>query len=141
MLFRSIYHNKVSQYFGTLVVINFGLAIVAMGLASAVGLPNPLLWGVLAGTLNFIPYLGPAIMVVTLFVIGLLSFPALKDAFRDNFGGAIHYTHNYWTPPHFESFPRLSVDCLLGLDVGPFGRISRRSPGHFCRCPEAASFF
>jgi len=73
--------NKVSQYFGTLVVINFGLAIVAMGLASAVGLPNPLLWGVLAGTLNFIPYLGPAVMVVTLFVIGLLSFPTLKGAF------------------------------------------------------------
>lgn len=71
----------MSQYFGTLVVINFGLAIVAMGLASAIGLPNPLLWGVLAGTLNFIPYLGPAIMVVTLFVIGLLSFPTLKDAF------------------------------------------------------------
>jgi predicted PurR-regulated permease PerM len=73
--------NKVSQYFGTLVVINFGLAIIAMGLASVVGLPNPLLWGVLAGTLNFIPYLGPAVMVVTLFVIGLLSFSSLTDAF------------------------------------------------------------
>ena len=71
----------MSQYFGTLVVINFGLAIVAMGLASAIGLPNPLLWGVLAGTLNFIPYLGPAIMVVTLFIIGLSTFPTLKDAF------------------------------------------------------------
>src|SRR4029079_2534368 len=73
--------NKVSQYFGTLVVINFGLAIIAMGLASVVGLPNPLLWGVLAGTLNFIPYLGPAVMVVSLFVIGLLSFSSLTDAF------------------------------------------------------------
>jgi len=72
--------NRVSQYFGTLVVVNLCLAAVAMGLASAVGLPNPLLWGVLAGTLNFIPYLGPAVMVVTLFVIGLLNFPTLKDA-------------------------------------------------------------
>jgi predicted PurR-regulated permease PerM len=73
--------HKVSQYFGTLVVVNFCLAIVAMGLASAVGLPNPLLWGVLAGTLNFIPYLGPAVMVATLFMVGLLTFPTLKDAF------------------------------------------------------------
>src|SRR5262245_60693137 len=73
--------NKVSQYFGTLVVVNICLAAVAMGLASAVGLPNPLLWGVLAGTLNFIPYLGPAVMVATLFVIGLLTFPTLKGAF------------------------------------------------------------
>jgi predicted PurR-regulated permease PerM len=73
--------NKVSQYFGTLVVVNLCLAAVAMGLASAVGLPNPLLWGVLAGTLSFIPYLGPAVMVATLFVIGLLTFPTLKGAF------------------------------------------------------------
>jgi len=73
--------NKVSQYFGTLLAVNLCLAIVAMGLAEAVGLPNPLLWGVLAGTLNFIPYLGPAVMVATLFVIGLLTFPTLKGAF------------------------------------------------------------
>jgi predicted PurR-regulated permease PerM len=73
--------TKVSQYFGTLVVVNLCLAVLAVGLASAVGLPNPLLWGVLAGTLSFIPYLGPAIIVATLFVIGLLSLPSLTDAF------------------------------------------------------------
>jgi predicted PurR-regulated permease PerM len=72
--------KKVSQYFGTLVVVNLCLAVLAIGLASAVGLPNPLLWGVLAGTLSFIPYLGPVIIVATLFVIGLLSFPSLTDA-------------------------------------------------------------
>ena len=72
--------NKVSQYFGTVVVVNLVLAILAIGLASAVGLPNPLLWGVLAGTLSFIPYLGPAIIVATLFVIGLLTFSILTDA-------------------------------------------------------------
>src|SRR5215475_2620993 len=72
--------NRVSQYFGTLVVVNLCLAAVAMGLASAVGLPNPLLWGVLGGTLNFIPYLGPSVMVATLFVIGLLTFPTLRAA-------------------------------------------------------------
>src|SRR5262245_33608652 len=73
--------KKVSQYFGTLVVVNACLAILAIGIASAVGLPNPLLWGVLAGTLSFVPYLGPAIIVATFFVIGLLSFPSLTDAF------------------------------------------------------------
>ena len=62
-------------------MVNLCLAALAVGLAGAVGLPNPLLWGVLAGTLNFIPYLGPAVMVVTLFVIGLLSFSSLTDAF------------------------------------------------------------
>jgi predicted PurR-regulated permease PerM len=72
--------NKVSQYFGTLVVVNLCLAALAIGIAAAVGLPNPLLWGVLAGTLSFVPYLGPAIVVATLFVIGLLSFPSLAEA-------------------------------------------------------------
>src|SRR5262245_36771689 len=71
----------VSQYFGTLVVVNLCLAVLATGLAGAVGLPNPLLWGVLAGTLSFIPYLGPAIIVATFFLIGLLTFPTLKAAF------------------------------------------------------------
>jgi predicted PurR-regulated permease PerM len=59
--------NKVSQYFGTLVVVNLCLAVLAIGIASAVGLPNPLLWGVFAGTLSFVPYLGPALIVATLF--------------------------------------------------------------------------
>ena len=51
-----------------------------MGLASAVGLPNPLLWGVLAGTLSFIPYLGPAVIVAALFVIALFEPKDLTDA-------------------------------------------------------------
>ena len=72
--------NNVSRYFGTLAVVNLCLGTVAIGLAWAVGLPNPLLWGVLAATLNFVPYLGPVIMVATLFVIGLMSFSTLGHA-------------------------------------------------------------
>jgi predicted PurR-regulated permease PerM len=72
--------NNVSQYFGTLAVVNLVLAALAAGLAWAMGLPNPLLWGVLAGMLNFIPYLGPAVTVATFFVVGLMTFPSLKYA-------------------------------------------------------------
>jgi predicted PurR-regulated permease PerM len=72
--------SRVSQYFGTLAVVNLALAVIAVGLAWAVGLPNPLLWGVLAGTLNFIPYLGPAVTVATFFVVGLMTFPSLIEA-------------------------------------------------------------
>jgi predicted PurR-regulated permease PerM len=38
------------------------------------------LWGMLAAVLNFIPYLGPAIVIATLFVIGLIVFSALNQA-------------------------------------------------------------
>jgi len=72
--------TNVSEYFGTLAVVNLVLAVIAVGLAWAVGLPNPLLWGVLAGTLNFIPYLGPAVTVATFFVVGLMTFPSLTNA-------------------------------------------------------------
>jgi predicted PurR-regulated permease PerM len=43
-------------------------------------LPNPLLWGVLAGVLNYVPYIGPAIVVATLAIVGLVSFPTLAEA-------------------------------------------------------------
>jgi predicted PurR-regulated permease PerM len=72
--------SNVSQYFGTLAIVNMVLGSLAIGLAWAVGLPNPLLWGVLAGTLNFIPYLGPAVTVVAFFVVGIMTFPSLKYA-------------------------------------------------------------
>jgi predicted PurR-regulated permease PerM len=54
--------------------------LVTVVLTWAVGLPNPLLWGVLAGVLNYVPYLGPAIVTGTLGVVGLLTFPTLGEA-------------------------------------------------------------
>lgn len=72
--------SNLSRYFGTLAVVNLCLGTIAAALAWAVGLPHPLLWGVLAAALNFVPYLGPALMVATLFVIGLMSFATLGHA-------------------------------------------------------------
>ena len=46
----------------------------------AMGLPAPLLWGALAFTLNYIPYVGPSIMYVLLFVVGLMTYPTLLGA-------------------------------------------------------------
>jgi predicted PurR-regulated permease PerM len=53
---------------------------VAATMTWVLGLPHPLLWGVLAATLNFIPYLGPAIMIAALFVIGLMNFQTLGQS-------------------------------------------------------------
>ncbi len=36
-----------------------------------IGMPSPLLWGGLAAVLNFIPYIGQAIMLAILFAVGL----------------------------------------------------------------------
>jgi predicted PurR-regulated permease PerM len=65
---------------GTLTVVNICLGIAATVLTWLVGLPHPFLWGVLAAVLNFVPYLGAAIVIATLFVVGLIAFSALSHA-------------------------------------------------------------
>ena len=72
--------ENMTTYFGTFTLVNIGLGIVATLLAWATGLPNPLLWGVLAAVLNYIPYIGPAIVVSTLFVVGLLVHSSVAEA-------------------------------------------------------------
>ena len=72
--------ESMSRYFGTFTLINLGLGTVTTLLTWAAGLPNPLLWGVLAGVLNYIPYIGPGIVTATLAVVGLLTYPQLSEA-------------------------------------------------------------
>lgn len=66
--------RDLSQYFGMLFLINTGLGI-AVGLAMfVIGMPNPMLWGVLAGLLNFVPYLGPLVNIIVVGLVALVSF-------------------------------------------------------------------
>ncbi len=75
-VFRAI-ETQLGAYLVTATFINMGLG-VATGLMSwAVGLPNAPLWGVLAFLLNYIPYLGPAMVTTILAVAGIISFPSL----------------------------------------------------------------
>jgi predicted PurR-regulated permease PerM len=63
--------NQISSYLTTITAINMGLG-TAIGISMALwGMPNPVLWGVMGGVLNFIPYLG-ALVGVT--VVGLVAF-------------------------------------------------------------------
>jgi predicted PurR-regulated permease PerM len=72
--------ENMTTYFGMFTLINLGLGTVAAVLTWIVGLPNPLLWGVLACVLNYVPYIGPAVVVGTLAVVGLLIYPTLGEA-------------------------------------------------------------
>lgn len=71
---------RLTQYFATFSMINVGLGLVITFAMWVVGMPNPLLWGVLAALLNFFPYLGPAVVTITLLVASVLSFPTLGQA-------------------------------------------------------------
>jgi predicted PurR-regulated permease PerM len=66
--------SSVSVYLGTVTLVNVCLgAAVAVAMA-VVGMPNPLLWGVGACLLEFVPYLGAATMTAMLIVAGLVTF-------------------------------------------------------------------
>lgn len=72
--------HEVGRYFGTVALINLGLGI-ATGLSMyLLGMPNALLWGVLAGVLNFIPYLGPVAACIIFACAALVTFPTLGRA-------------------------------------------------------------
>lgn len=66
--------RKLSRYLFTITVINAALG-VAIGVAMwLMSMPNPLLFGVIAFALNFVPYLGAVTGVAIALVVGLLSF-------------------------------------------------------------------
>jgi predicted PurR-regulated permease PerM len=78
-IMRDIERN-LAGYLTVVTIVNSALGmIVALG-AWLIGLPNPIIFGVLAGLLNYVPYVGPAIMVIVLFGVGLVTFPSLGQA-------------------------------------------------------------
>ena len=72
--------REVSRYLFTITLINCALgAAVAAGMF-AIGMPNPILWGVAAAMLNFIPYVGAMIGIALVAVVGLVSFDTVGAA-------------------------------------------------------------
>ncbi|MEO8017466.1 MAG: AI-2E family transporter [Pseudomonadota bacterium] len=72
--------QEVGRYFGTIALINLGLGIATGFSMYALGMPNAILWGVLAGVLNFIPYLGPIAAIFIFACAALVTFPDLAHA-------------------------------------------------------------
>jgi len=67
----------VSGYLFTISIMNL-LVGVANGLSMwAMGMPDPLLWGVVAFLLNYIPILGPVTGMAIFFGVGLFSSPSI----------------------------------------------------------------
>ncbi len=70
--FRTI-EARLSTYLISISVINAGLGVAVALTMWLLDVPSPLLWGMLAGVLNYVVYLGPAIMVLVMSGIGLAT--------------------------------------------------------------------
>jgi len=72
--------ERVSTYFITITLINAVLG-VCVGLALwALGMPDPILFGIAAFFLNYIPFVGAIIGVSITFLIAVLTFNSLAVA-------------------------------------------------------------
>jgi predicted PurR-regulated permease PerM len=66
--------KELSRYIVTVSIINTGLGLSIALILYIIGIEDALLWGVLAGLLNFIPYVGSLIGVTILTLAGVVQF-------------------------------------------------------------------
>lgn len=69
--------SAVAGYLVATALINLGQAAAVSVALWLLGMPNPMLWGVLTFGLEFIPYLGGAIMVGLLTIVAFTTFDSL----------------------------------------------------------------
>jgi predicted PurR-regulated permease PerM len=72
--------DNLVDYLGLVTVINVTLGAITSAMLYLVGFPNPVAFGLLTIGLNYIPYIGPAILAAVLFGVGLVAMPTLALA-------------------------------------------------------------
>lgn len=76
---KDVERNLVG-HFGVVTAVNVCLGVALAIATSIIGLPNPLVWGVMAAVLNYVPYIGAGVVIVCLFAVGLISFDTVSYA-------------------------------------------------------------
>jgi predicted PurR-regulated permease PerM len=92
--------RQISVYLVTSVAIHTTVGVVVAVAMGLLGLPNSTLWGVVAGLLNFVPYVGPVVCGAVLTLAATLSFenPTLVAAVPGTYY-AIHFLESYIATP------------------------------------------
>jgi predicted PurR-regulated permease PerM len=121
--------RNLAGYLTVVTIINVFVGIIVGFGAWLIGFPNPAIFGLLAALLNYVPYVGPAIMVVALFGVGLVTFPSLSHALIAPIGFvAITTAEGHFVTPTIVG-RRLTLNPLLVILAlafwtwmwGPFG--------------------
>ena len=69
--------DQISTYLLSVALINAGLGVTVTIAMYLIGMPNPVLWGVMVGLFNFVPYVGPLTSLVVLTLVGVMTFDSL----------------------------------------------------------------
>jgi predicted PurR-regulated permease PerM len=68
----------ISRYLLTVTLINVGLGVVTALTMWVLRIPNPILWGVMATTLNYVPHVGAFLCMIVLFFVGAVTHESLS---------------------------------------------------------------
>jgi len=71
---------QISTYLFTAALVNIGIGVAVTLVMTALGMPNPMLWGALAALAEFVPYIGATALLATLTLAGLATFPETGHA-------------------------------------------------------------
>lgn len=77
MQIANVIERNLSRYLLTITAINASLAVVMATLLWLIGMPNALLFGVIAFVCNFVPYLGPLASLLSGTAVALISFDSV----------------------------------------------------------------
>ena len=72
--------GEISRYLLTITIINACLGLAVGTAMWLLGMPTPVLWGVLAALVNFLPYIGSLGGIAIVAVVSLATFPTVGEA-------------------------------------------------------------
>jgi predicted PurR-regulated permease PerM len=72
--------DATSTYLGTITLINVGLGALTAVALWWLGMPSAVMWGGIVAVANYIPYLGPIVAAMLLFLGGLMTYPDIWGA-------------------------------------------------------------
>jgi predicted PurR-regulated permease PerM len=100
-IFRDV-EAKVSRFLLSITFINVCVGCAVSLAMWAIGMPSPILWGTMAAVLNYIPYVGQAVMVLVLLAVGLSTQTGLENILLPvGCYVAINFIEGQIVTPHF----------------------------------------
>ena len=92
--------ETITRFLQISAVIYISLGILTTLGMYILGMPNPILWGILAAVLGFMPYVGPLIVFACISVVSLLSFDNWWHMLAPPlFYGALTIVEGYFVTP------------------------------------------